>query len=330
MAISQTLCLCHSGKSKFPYSCQFGTKPTKYESLGTALNHQQGELPAAPYKIKSRHYYFPGEARPPSTRRAARNSKPYDAQAILPSAIDHVSSFQTRNFNAAEPFPSGTETHDMLERLCEGTYGFYESKRRGRRCATVDLAATAAEASSPDPATIAASTSSNTETPEAAAVSPSPTDPIAAAGFGETRSDMPEGWFPPYILLAAAWSPWSGPSTPAEWRNLDPSSGGCKRGRSRLEGEEEEEGGGGVAQNGEARESENAATRRNLVVDGDRPGSSGRRDQDSDGGGQSRCDVEGGGGVGGRGRAWSEREGEDGERIDVHEKTGGRGHAGGQ
>ena len=245
MAISQTLCLCHSGKSKFPYSCQFGTKPTKYESLGTALNHQQGELPAAPYKIKSRHYYFPGEARPPSTRRAARNSKPYDAQAILPSAIDHVSSFQTRNFNAAEPFPSGTETHDMLERLCEGTYGFYESKRRGRRCATVDLAATAAEASSPDPATIAASTSSNTETPEAAAVSPSPTDPIAAAGFGETRSDMPEGWFPPYILLAAAWSPWSGPSTPAEWRNLDPSSGGCKRGRSRLEGEEEEEGGGG-------------------------------------------------------------------------------------
>lgn len=36
--------------------------------------------------------------------------------------------------------------------------------------------------------------------------------------------EMPEGWLYPHLIMACAWSPWSG-NTPSEWKNLCASGG---------------------------------------------------------------------------------------------------------
>lgn len=47
----------------------------------------------------------------------------------------------------------------------------------------------------------------------------------------EDEEDVPDSWFFPYLILAAAYSPWGG-NTPSEWKHLESSSGPKKRKKS--------------------------------------------------------------------------------------------------
>ncbi|CAN0056172.1 unnamed protein product [Pylaiella littoralis] len=45
-----------------------------------------------------------------------------------------------------------------------------------------------------------------------------------AGGARKMLPEMPEGWLYPHLIMACAWSPWSG-NTPSEWKNLCASGG---------------------------------------------------------------------------------------------------------
>ncbi|CAN0431751.1 unnamed protein product [Pylaiella littoralis] len=58
----------------------------------------------------------------------------------------------------------------------------------------------------------------------------------AAAGASKKLPEMPEGWFFQHLIMACAWSPWSG-NTPSEWKGLCASSGKSQkvRGEDKLD-----------------------------------------------------------------------------------------------
>lgn len=177
-----------------------------------------------------------------------------------------------RNADGVQPLPSGTQTPDMLERLCEEMYVLAEAKRgedaanrKKKKNAAIDLTAAVP---SPDSNNVALNeTTTDGDQPVVARpgldaqgdcdtsgdppVTGVPKDvedggpPVTGApkdveDGGGTSNTMPMGWFPPYILLAAAWSPWSG-STPGEWRNLEMSSGPSVRNEPKQEASLQEE-----------------------------------------------------------------------------------------